>query len=196
MEEKLENLYKECIRELENIGIQIENNKLVENIDIKIAKRNCKRYGCCKQEEPDEMYKKIIKRKGKILIKYDRFKEHHIEISKWVMDLNEDIIKNTIIHEIIHCLPECNNHAQKFKSYAKYINEKLGYNITTVGNKELDYQKSNLLYEFNNNKYKIICKKCGQKIYRQRLRKNFTKKYRCGKCGGKLEINYILDIDL
>ena len=38
------------------------------------------------------------------------------------------IIKNTIIHELIHCLPKCTNHGKEFKKYAKIINEKLGYN--------------------------------------------------------------------
>ena len=36
--------------------------------------------------------------------------------------------------------------------------------------------------------YKIKCKDCGQIYYRKRLNKNFTKKYRCGKCKGKLEL--------
>ena len=34
----------------------------------------------------------------------------------------------------------------------------------------------------------IKCKECGQLYYRKRLNKNFTKKYRCGKCKGKLEL--------
>ena len=29
-------------------------------------------------------------------------------------------IKNTIMHEIIHCFPYCNNHGSEFKKYAKY----------------------------------------------------------------------------
>ena len=37
-------------------------------------------------------------------------------------------------------------------------------------------------------KYKIKCKDCGQIYYRKRLNKNLIKKYRCGKCKGKLEL--------
>ena len=104
------------------------------------------------------------------------------------MMLDESIIKNTIIHEIIHCLPYCNNHKDEFKKYANCINEKLGYDISRVGNKEQDYEKSNIEYEENVNfKYKIICEKCKQTFYRQRLMKNLTRKYRCGICGGKLK---------
>ena len=188
-EEKLNKLYLECIQELENIGINIQNEKIIGYIDIKISKRNNKRYGCCKQENPDKKYKVIQKIGPHKTIKYEKFNTHHIEISKWVMQLNDNIIKNTIIHELIHCIPFCNNHGNEFKKYAKYINQKLGYNITTKGNKEADYLSSNLEYkEENNYKYKIICQGCGQIIYRKRFNQNLIKRYRCGKCGGKLKL--------
>ena len=106
------------------------------------------------------------------------------------MELDEKIIKNTIIHEIIHCFPGCNNHQEGFKKYAAYINQQLGYNISRLGNKQADYKKSNL--ELREEKsyynYKILCKNCGQTYYRKRLRKNFINKYKCGKCGGKLKL--------
>lgn len=191
MEEKLDRLYKECVKELKNIGIDINNTNVIGNIDMKIARRNCKRYGCCKQEEPDVSTKSITKRGRSIIVKYDVFKKHHIEISKWVLELDDKIIKNTIMHELIHCMPYCSNHGAKFKMYAKYINEKLGYDISTVGNKRLDYEKSNLKYDetkYTNYKYKVVCKKCGQEFYRQRIKSNFTRKYKCGKCGGKFQI--------
>lgn len=186
MEEKLLKLYNECLQELESIGIKCNDEEIVGEIDIKISKRTAKRYGCCKQEEPDKKTK--FKEKGRV--KYNKFYKHHIEISKWVMELNEDIIKNTIIHELIHCMPYCNNHGKVFKQYSKLINEKLGYNISRLGNKEADYKKSNLLYEEKkvNYKYKIVCINCGQIYYRQRYRKNMMKLYRCGVCRGRLSL--------
>ena len=105
------------------------------------------------------------------------------------MDLDEKIIKNTIIHEMIHCFPYCNNHGKEFKKYSNYINERLDYNITRLGNKKEDFKKSNQEYkEENNYKYKIVCKKCGYVYLRKRLKKNFFKNYRCGICNGKLEM--------
>jgi len=191
MEERLDKLYNDCIMELETIGFKIINNLEIGKIDISISKRNNKRYGCCKQEEPDETsaYLKRCKNGNKIV--YDKFKKHHIEISKWVMDLDEMIIKNTIIHEILHCMPSCNNHGFLFQKYACYINQELGYNIRTLGNKEEDYKKSKLDFEADhrNYNYKIICKKCGNIFYRKRLKKDLIKKYRCGICGGKLELD-------
>lgn len=186
MEEKLNRLYNESIEELKRIGINFDN----KDISIKISKRNNKRYGCCKPSEPDENYKAITKKSLKgIIIKYENFKKYEIEISKWVLDLDEKIIKNTIIHELIHCLANCNNHGIHFKEYAKLINDNLGYNIARTGNKAEDYKKSNINYsEDIEYRYKIKCTNCGKVFYRKRLCKNFVKKYRCSKCFGRLEI--------
>lgn len=183
--EELVKIYRECIKELENIGLNFEDKE----INIKLSNRLIKRYGCCKPELPDERYKKI-KRKGfKFIIKYDNYKKYTIEVSNWVLDLNEDIIKNTIMHELIHCMPYCTNHGTEFRKYANIINDKLGYNISRLGNKKEDFEKSNKEYkEDNDYKYKIQCTQCGQIYYRQRLNKNFMKRYRCGICRGKLKL--------
>ena len=184
MKEKLDILFNESINELKSIGIDMLDKEKIGTIDIDFSKRKTKRYGCCKQEDPDKNSAYRIKRR----IYYRKFNKHHIEISKWLMELNDDIIKNTIIHELIHCLPDCNNHGKKFKEVAKLINEKLGYNITRLGNKKEDYIKSNILEKFNEDvkyNYKIYCEKCNQVYYRQRLARNFTKKYLCGICRGK-----------
>ena len=105
------------------------------------------------------------------------------------MELTNEKIKNTIIHELIHCLPECNNHGTEFKKYAKILNEKLCYNISRLGDKRQDFVDSNLEFkEENLYKYKIQCIDCNQLYYRKKLLKNFIRKYRCGKCNGKLII--------
>lgn len=54
MEQELNRMYLECTLELEKIGINIQNNKQIGVIDISISKRNNKRYGACKQEDPDK----------------------------------------------------------------------------------------------------------------------------------------------
>ena len=185
-QEKLDILYKTCINELTSIGLDL-SQKSVGTIIIQLSKRNNKRYGCCKQEEPDPKYKVVEKIGRRKIIKYEKYNKHIIEISKWVLDLNDEIIKNTIMHEIIHCFPYCNNHGKQFKSYAKYINLKLGYNISRLGNKKDDYKKSNIEYEEKQYKYTIKCTKCGKLFHRNRLAKNFFRKFRC-QCGGKLEL--------
>lgn len=188
MEEKLNRLYLECISELNSIGIKLEE---AGKIDIALAKRTTKRYGACKQEEPDKNFKVVEKRGYRRIVRYEKFKVHHVEISKWVMQLDDKIIKNTIIHELIHCIPFCNNHGENFKKYAKYINEKLGYDIKRVGDPKVDFLKSNVPYEEKKEeyKYKIICKECGQEILRKRFNRKLITRYRCGKCGGRLQLS-------
>ena len=139
----LQKLYKECIQELNRIGINFEDKE----INIILSKRNNKRYGCCRPESPNCDYKNVTRKGFKYIIKYDDYKKYTIEISRWVLDLNEDIIKNTIIHELIHCLPYCNNHGVNFKKYANLINAKLQYNISRVENKKEDFQDSNIEYK-------------------------------------------------
>ena len=187
MEEKLKRIYEECIKELGTIGITFD-----AKIEITLSKRNNKRYGCCKPQLPDERYKEMIQKGFRRYILYHWYRNYIIEISKWVMELDESIIKNTIIHELIHCLPYCNNHGKEFKHYAQLISEKLGYGITRAGNKREDYEKSNKNYEetqvFH---YKIQCEKCEQVFFRKRLARNFVKKYRCRKCMGKFKVTPI-----
>ena len=187
LKNKLDVLFIECANELKSIGIDIYQPD-VGTITIQISKRNNKRYGCCKQEDPDEKYKTIEKIGRRKIIKYEKFNKHTIEVSNWVFDLNDEIIKNTIMHEIIHCFPYCNNHGKQFKMYAKYINEKLGYNITRLGNKKQDYENSNVQYQEKEYKYLIKCTNCGKLFYRNRLAKNFFRKYRC-QCGGRLKLD-------
>ena len=132
------------------------------------------------------------KNKNRKVISYQKFKIHHIYVSRWVMELNDGIIKNTIMHELIHCIPFCNDHGIEFKKYANYINEKLGYNISRVGNKKVDYKNSNIEYkEKEVYNYKVKCVKCGQTFYRKRLNRNLTKKYRCGICGGRFDVFFL-----
>jgi predicted SprT family Zn-dependent metalloprotease len=187
MDQKLQDLFYECKNELNSIGIDL-NDKAVGKISINIAKRSCKRYGCCKQDEPVESTKYIEKIGRKRYIKYSMYGKHDIEISKWVMDLNTELIKNTIMHEIIHCLPNCSNHGEDFKKYARYINQKLGYNISRVGDKASDLKASNVQGKIEKYNYKIECCGCGYSFLRKRLNCNFNRKYRCGKCGGKFQI--------
>lgn len=189
MKQKLLKLYNECLIELRLIGLKFEE-KNVGTIDIKLSNRSKKAYGCCKQEDPDKNYSRRVRKGRKIVLENNKYNRHHIEISSWVMELDGKIIKNTIIHELIHCLPYCNNHGTEFKYYANLINEKLGYNISRLGNKERDYRKSNIEYKEKQPiyKYLIVCQTCGQKILRQRKTKNFTRKYRCGVCGGNFKL--------
>ena len=63
-----------------------------------------------------------------------------------------------------------------FKKYANYINKNLGYDISRLGNKKEDYEKSNMEYEEKAYKYTIKCTSCGKEFHRNRLNKDFFRK--------------------
>lgn len=184
---KLETLYNECLDELNKIGI----NTKEYNICLEVKKGRTKTYGMCVKSEPDknsEYYEKGKK-------KYLKYNKHTIQISSWVLELKDSIIKNTIMHEIVHCLPGAGNHGIVFKKIAKVINMKLGYNISRLGNKEQDYLESGIV--LNNNeeqeKYKYIleCTKCHQEFKRKKFNVKQIHKYCCPFCGSKLKVKSI-----
>ena len=74
--DKLNKLFLECVNELNKIGIDILNEKQYGKIEISISKRNNKRYGCCKQDNPDKKYKTIFKRGRRKFLRYEKFNKH------------------------------------------------------------------------------------------------------------------------
>ena len=55
-----------------------------------------------------------------------------------MLEVNDDILDNTIIHEIIHSIEGCWSHGKEFHQWGKkaYIKYKLKYPIETKGNRE------------------------------------------------------------
>lgn len=113
-----------------------------------------------------------------------------INISNMLLgdSVDDQITKDTIVHELLHTVPGCFTHKGKWKLYAEHINRKLPqYNIKRVikGDEAgINIERKKPVY-----KYVLRCTKCGQEIKRQNETKvviNY-KKYHCGKCGGKLE---------
>lgn len=103
-------------------------------------------------------------------------------------DVDDQITLNTIMHELLHTVPGCFTHKGKWKLYADYVNKKLTqYTIKRVAKEsevDITIDRKQPVY-----KYILRCTKCGQEIKRQKETKVVTnyKRYRCGKCGGKLE---------
>lgn len=113
-----------------------------------------------------------------------------ISIAGFLLNDENSLIlaKSTIIHELLHTVKGCFKHTGKWKKLAFLINQNFpDYNIKrTFSRKEIA--------NFTDLKepcyrYILKCKSCGQEILRQRKTKAVInyKKYRCGKCGGKLE---------
>ena len=73
---KLEKIYKECKQELKSIGIKIDDEEKVGKIEIGLSRRSKKRYGVCKQEEPDVKTKYVEKKGKNLIVKYGKYKKH------------------------------------------------------------------------------------------------------------------------
>lgn len=161
---KLEKLAKKYERILkEELNIPISNN-----IEYKINTRASQRYGACKE------------------ISYNFFR---IEISDFLLEDNvkEDILVNTIIHELLHTVDGCMDHKEKWKNYANIVNNKLGYNIKRVtSRKELGLEE---YISKEKVKYIFQCENCGQivNIKRKCNFVNYYEQYRCVKCKGKFK---------
>lgn len=155
----LQKIAKECMNELDIIGIEYGNITSFE-----VNTRAKKRWGQCKMVG------------GK----------YSINIS--IRLLNENVplesLKDTIIHEILHTCKGCMNHGEKWKRHADCVNRKYGYNIKRCSScEEKGVERVATVKDV---KHKFICEKCGQVICRTRESK-FTKYYTfysCGRCGG------------
>lgn len=155
----------ECLKELQNIGIEFGNI-----VGFEINTRAKRRWGQCKAVPGG-------------------FK---ISISYILLDQRNSIdgLKNTIIHEVLHTCKGCQNHGKTWKYYAEKVNKAYGYNIKRCSTSEekgieFDERKS----DAKRIKHSFECMKCGQIISRARESK-FTKyysHYRCGICGGNFE---------
>ena len=157
---ELNSLLQEAIGEVEAIGIT--TGKIIPSIELTRATRT---FGKCR------------------LIKDNTYT---IYISKYFLNNPTAEIKNVLVHEVLHTVKGCMNHGNKWKVLANRMNSKYGYNIKRTSNYILNSEEANQIKR----QYTIKCQGCGQTIYRQKKSKLVTKPhlYRCGKCGGKLEL--------
>lgn len=89
-------------------------------------------------------------------------------------DLN--IVRQTIMHELIHSCNDCMSHTGRWKQIADLVNSVYGYNISRMTvTKNYKQQKA---------KYKIVCTNCGCTSYifrKNKIIKNLNM-YRCIYC--------------
>lgn len=112
-----------------------------------------------------------------------------IYLSRHAMQ-DDNQIKNTLAHELIHTLPSCMNHGKRFHYYGNLLEKKLGISIASKASKQ-ESEKSGIQQAYQDKaKYKVVCSDCGYTIYRQKKSALISSphKYRCGKCRGKLKI--------
>ena len=62
--------------------------------------------------------------------------EYYIEISRYTLNNPEKSIRNTLIHELLHTVPDGMRHTGEWKKWAKYVSSKTGYTIQRLGGEE------------------------------------------------------------
>ena len=111
-----------------------------------------------------------------------------ISLSKFFKDNPLEEVMQTLVHEILHTLPNCMNHGAEWKNAAAVVNSKYGYNVSRLSSMEM----ANLTavdIEIQR-RYTVVCLDCGNELYRERKSKliTHTHNYTCGKCGGELQL--------
>ena len=134
-----------------------------EQIDpqVRVNRRAKKRYGSCI-------------RKGKRFV---------IELSAYLEDAEEPVVRTVLAHELLHTCPGCLNHGVRWKSYAERLRVRYGYEIARTASYGVLPET-----EPKTPQYMLQCQSCGAVIPRQKMSKLIRApwRYRC-KCGGKLK---------
>ena len=165
--ELFENLIKECEKVVVDCGYTLPD------INYSLNTRTQRALGRCKIR-----IDRVTKEKSNIRIEltesyflaYARTKQY-------------DKIKNTILHEMCHALPNGHNHGYEWQKYARVIGKASGQNISRLV--ENDEVISEL--KIKRTKYIIECSDCGMKYTYARRPKfaNRLESCNCSKCKSK-----------
>lgn len=158
LQTELDGLMAELGRELKELGVPVSNRLLP---GVKVNTRAKRRLGCCFYQS------------GK----------YWIEVSQSLLD-NEEVLRQTLVHELLHTCPKCRDHGPQWKAYARLVNERMGYRIERTVKTEAPVGP----LRREEVKYILECQSCGAQIKRMRMSKAVKSpwRYRCP-CGGKLK---------
>lgn len=125
----------DCITELKNIGIE------PPHITFEVNTRAATRWGQCK------------KTNGR----------YSISIASVLVDDKAPLngLKSTIMHEVLHTMPNCMNHGNTWQDYADRVNKAYGYKVTRTDSYKDKGFANNPLAEAHPYKYTIKCNACG-----------------------------------
>ena len=171
----LQAIYWNCIGLLTEIGI--DYGTITE---VTVNHRAKKRWGQCKGSFAG------------YASNGERRYTYSINISEILLDERVPIesLQNTVIHEILHTCPGCQNHGPEWKRRADKVKKELGYNIkrcTNAAEKGISETVTERYYDPD--KYKVRCKKCGKVIGKSRMCNlvKYPQTYVHTKCNGTFE---------
>ena len=116
---RINRMLAECIELMKELGVPISDSICPEVILVGTHSY----YGRCNSKDS--------------LKRYTEF-DYYIEISGHTLQNTEKSLRNTLIHELIHTVPDGMCHTGEWKKWAKYVSEKTGYNIQRLSGDETE----------------------------------------------------------
>lgn len=157
-QEELDGLMASLQGQLRGLGVPVSKRT---QPGVRVNTRAKRRLGCC----------------------YLRQGVYTIEVAARLLE-EPGLLRETLLHELLHTCPGCRDHGAKWKSYADYVNRELGTHICRT------MQVEGALPPLRREevKYVLRCEACGREIKRVRMCKVVKApwRYRC-LCGGKLK---------
>lgn len=105
-----------------------------------------------------------------------------IEISSMLLDddIEESILRDTIMHELLHTVPGCMNHGKSWARLAKIVNNVYCYHVTRI------VKRDELNLPAPEYRYVVKCAKCGYEVGKMRYCGIIAhpEQYSHKKCGG------------
>lgn len=123
---RINRMLAECIELMKELGVPISDSICPV---VRLNGSRC-RYGSCYDRGARKAY-----------TEYD----FYIEISGHILQNTEKSIRNTLLHELLHTMPEGYDHRGEWKKWAKYVSEKTGYNIQRLSGDETEEDYARLV---------------------------------------------------
>lgn len=161
-QQELNRLLREQTAFLRSLSIPVSERILPE---VRINTRAKARLGCC-------------------LLKNGQFT---IEISSVLLEEEgpqaQMLLRQTLLHELLHTCPGCQNHGVLWKRYAALVSRETGCQITRTYPRKSEPPSAPADFP-----YLLQCEQCGKLIGRRKLTAvvRDPDRYRC-RCGGRLK---------
>ena len=171
----IDQFFKNCIQDLEKIGIPISKNI---NPHVKVTKAFSYAGKCSSRP-------KRYTKDGKVYYR----RVFQISIADYIFE-DEELTKNVIYHELLHTCPGCQNHGDNFKILMHEVNDLLHANIKILLDKD-DYKNTSREEKYKERaKYEVCCENCGTLKYLQRKTAvvKDAEHYHCTRCKGRIYI--------
>lgn len=157
---ELNDLMNELAEGMRSLSIPISKNISPE---VMVNSRARRRLGCCRKAGG----------------------HFFIEVSSSLL-CEEARLRQTLVHELLHTCPGCQNHGERWKTYASVVNAAWGMEISRLAPPN-ENEPARLRHDTV--KYILICERCGKQFPRTRLCPlvRHPERYRCS-CGGALHL--------